>query len=620
MSTRVRPIKETSKPDKSTKYQRLKNNSWGIGIEHEMHVFHSPTPEYQKAMAKGKQKKEHLNEFIVYDSWDSVINILKNRQASKYSITPLQERFLSNIPFEQSGRKCKGEWVLRKIDFKMPELITENPFSSLKEGKRSMESYCRQIQDKENEFINILVDYDKLNKNKIKNYGGRISTYPFGLCSFIKEPKSYKAGKYQFKSGLVKDYTGSYHITMTLPYTEKTTEKEFIKMHQNFANQLQWIEPLLLTAFFSSDDTSVGTYLKKVRGSFRVMRVGWGNLAGSDIRKFDVGIGRYSNIKTYWREGLDFYNIKKLKACSKVTIQEPGAISALSSNFRTFGATDPDNPDERKSGSPMTIPNGIEFRIFDHFPSEYLQELCKILVFVAENSRKHQTKKYVYQNKSWIEAVKQIMKYGWKAMLPESYIKELRNVLNLKINTTKLRAYEIFQTINTELFQKNKNGDWTYLMLEPQSLKKAPILPKINQRSWELGFLIKMNRNKSILKSWNLILRSIKNYTTFTMKEFEDMFYRAFNKNNWSDNIEDVIYFLEDKDYVDVIENSKGEIVKFKVTLKDIREWDNDDVDAFIRFEWTRHFLKNISNKLDLTTTITRLGRYQLEGKPLASQ
>ena len=303
MTTRERPIKAVGKTQRTTKYNRLKNYKWGIGIEHEMHVFHAPDLRVLK-------KNQHFKDFVVYDSWEAVINILNNPRSGKSRITPLQRKFLGDIPFESSGRLCQGQWVLRKIDFKMPEIITDHPFSSLKEGKRSIESYCQHLQDQENEFIQILSDYDRLNKSKIKKYGPLL-TYPFGMSSYILEPKSYKGGQYQFKSSLIKDYTGSYHVTLTLPYNEKTTENAFIKMHQNFANQLQWLEPLLLTAFFSCDDTAVGTSQKKIRGSFRVMRVGWGNLAGTDIRKFSKGVGRYGNIKTYWREGLDFYNIKK---------------------------------------------------------------------------------------------------------------------------------------------------------------------------------------------------------------------------------------------------------------------------------------------------------------------
>jgi hypothetical protein len=605
-STRVRVVKETSNTKKNSKYNRLKNYQWGIGIEHEMHVFHVPD-------LKKLKKGEHIKDVIVYDSWNAVLNILQNPLSSKYGITPLQQLFLNEIPYETSGRRCKGKWVLKKIEAKMPEFVTDSPFSSLLHGKRSIEDYCRQLIKKEYEYKNILVDYDRLNQNKISKYGAYVDYYPTGMSSYIKEPKSFRNGEYQFKSGLTKDYLGSYHLTITLPYNNKMTNNAFIKMHQNFANQLQWIEPLLMTAFFSCDDTAVGTSKKKVRGSFRVMRVGWGNLAGSDIRKFDKGIGRYANIKTYWRTGLDFYDIEKLKLCAGVTIPEPGAISALSTNFRTFGAPDPEHPDERKSGSPMTIPNGIEFRIFDHFPTDYLPELCKLVILVAENSRKLETNKYVYKNGPWKNMVKVIMEEGWKAFISKDIIKELREVLGLKIKTENLQALNVLNVISNELYEKNKNGDWTYLMLDKDSLKSPPKLPKINQRSWELGFLIKMNRESHILNSWNLILRSIKNYEKFTLEEFEDMYYKAFNKVNWSSNLLDVIYFLESRNYITLKHDPEGHIIEFNVSRSDIKEWDNKTVDNYIVFEWGRHYYKNMENQLSQSALRNRVKEAGME-------
>ena len=59
---------------------------------------------------------------------------------------------------------------------------------------------------------------------------------------------------------------------MTLPHIPgKTTLKEFTDAHSNFANQLQWLEPLLLSAFFSCDQQAPGSIHKRVRGSFRVL-------------------------------------------------------------------------------------------------------------------------------------------------------------------------------------------------------------------------------------------------------------------------------------------------------------------------------------------------------------
>ena len=57
---------------------------------------------------------------------------------------------------------------------------------------------------------------------------------------------------------------------------------------------------------------------------------------------------------------------------------------------------------------------------FDHFQDEYLPELGKVLIYVAENSRIHKSKKYVYKNKAWIKAVQHVMMNGWRAILDEA--------------------------------------------------------------------------------------------------------------------------------------------------------------------------------------------------------
>ena len=184
---------------------------------------------------------------------------------------------------------------------------------------------------------------------------------------------------------------------------------------------------------------------------------------------------------------------------------ETGAIAGYSSNFRTFGSEDPLRPYHRESGIRMTKPNGIELRIFDHFDTGYFKELCRLVIYVAENSRIHHTKKYVYQNPHWIKAIQSIMMNGWKAVIPKEYVDELRNALGLKINTKSLIAYNVLMQINKELFTKNKNGDYSYLMLD-SGYESPPNLPQINRRSWEMGLMIKLHREPELLDKFHKMI------------------------------------------------------------------------------------------------------------------
>ena len=518
-----------------------------MGLEHEMHIFHIPvTP----------NATEKIKNIVLYDSYEVLTDIIINHSDE---MTPQQRKYAKDTwtLFEPSGRFCGGHWVLKGTGTKMPEFVTGDPFS-YPNHRRYMKDFVDELFLKEMEFYEFVYDfYPKAVKQGEK--WGPVVNYPYGMTNYIKIPKSSKAINYIFektKQGVEKlsvDYTGSYHITITLPHTKQISLKKFVSIHKNFANQLQWLEPLLIPPFFSADDKAMGTKQKRVYGSYRVMRVGWGNFAGTDIRKLDKGIGRYSNIKNEWRKGLDFFQIDKLKYCEDTPRTEPGAISSLSSDFRTFGATDPRRPWHRESGAPMTLGNGIEFRIFDNFDTRFLYDLCKLIAYIAENSRKHTSTAYVYNNKSWKEALQRIMKRGWLAELPKTYVDILRKQLNLKIKTKSLRAEHVIKVIAKELYQLHKNGLWTKLMLNDN---KPIEIPDINRKSWELGFMLKAHNTQNVLNKYNKLLVQLC-YTfetgtkTIELKTYQKYFDKIFGAI-WKDDWLNVAYLMESEEAITI--------------------------------------------------------------------
>lgn len=545
---------------KTQKYERLKKLKWGFGIEHEVYMFHVPIYD------------QKITDFTVFNARQSSIDLIEDRK-----LNILQKELISKIPLEHSGRKCNGKMILKKLmDGAMPEFVTEYPMSGLEIGKTSVESYCQEIIEKENTFLWLQGLNNYVNK-RIKRYGP-IMPYPFGMTNYIKKPIQRKDKKVEYafrkhvngQEKLHRDYTGSYHLTITLPFSvEKTSEKEFIANHKNFGNQIQWIEPLLISSFFSADDSSLGSSKKRVKGSFRIMRTGWGNLAGSDVRKFDKGVGRYANIKTHWRKGLDFFESEIMKECTKKPAKEPGSIAELSGNMRTFGSRDPTRPWHRESGQGMTKPNGIEIRIFDHFESSHLESLCKFFIYLAENSRTFHTPNYVYEDKDWINATQNIMMHGWLATLTDGYVNKLRKNLNLKIATKSRRAYDVFWQVNLELFEKHKAGIYPYLMLE-KIHDRPPILPMVNRYSMENGLSIRLNRKPEILKLFNKFLHLLP-LEPFTVNEFSKIFLKILPKKNWKNDVEYVIYYLETIGTLKV-EEKDGKIFKIKLNVEYINE------------------------------------------------
>lgn len=557
--------------------KRLEKYTWGLGIEHEMHVFHTP-----------KLTKDNIDCFTLFNSEKVIEKLLNESNNFKGSLTEEDHDFLKTVPFETSGRKCNDKWVIKTVPIKMPEFVTDNPFCSIK-NKRCILNMTREIILSKEKYFDIL-NSDKETRELVKKYG-KLTEHPFGMTRYLRYPINVKNNTYQFdkkdgKTLLVPEYNGSYHVTLTLPYTEKTSSTRFIKMHQNFANQLQWLEPLMLSAYFTGDDYAPGSLGERVRGSFRVMIIGWGNLAGSDIRLFNKGIGRYAKTKTYWRDRLKFVDSDKLKPCFKASpaAKKEKAYSSLSSDFRTFGSTDPLRPWHRESGVPMTKPNGIEFRIFDQFPDRYIEHLILLISLVAENSRLKETKEYVYQNKRWIDEVHNIMKNGYSAKVSKFYVNALRKNLGLKIKTKSIIANDIFKCIINELFEKNIKGDWSKIFhctkmgeTNIRQLKDRILrsYPDINKKGWFMAFMLKLNKEKNLLNKFNDVIKVLYKLKEININAFSKIIMNKMGKN-WKNDIDDIAYFTEYLDLSKIYKNDNGTIkyIKF-VNKKEFKDFNN---------------------------------------------
>ncbi len=550
--------------------------TWGCGIEHEMHLFHCP-----------KNTKTPIDSSILFDGKSAMERTMEAYKKGTLQMSDDEYTFLKTVPFEATGRRCNNQWVIKKVPFDMPEFITWEPFCNIRrDGFNTFEGFTKKLIAGKDKFIEI-ISREPITKSIIDKNGPLVQ-YPTGMTRYLKCPKNGSTPNYTFtkKKGthtpiVYPEYVGSYHVTLTLPFTDKTTDSEFIKIHQNFANQLQWLEPLMLSSYFSQDQFACGSKESRVRGSFRVMIIGWGNLAGTDIRLFDKGIGRYAKTPTYWRKGLKIYESEKLKPCippSPSALAE-NAITTLSSDFRTFGSVDPTRPQHRESGLGMTKPNGIEFRIFDHFQDElFIRPLVELLGIVAENSRVTQTNEYVYENEHWIHAMHEIMKYGYKAMISKEYVQLLNKTLGIEIKTPSLVAYDVFEDVVMKLYKKNYLGKWNVLFNKNildtffdyynknDDFVHGVSIPYINLMSYILSFMMKLNRKPLLLKSFNKLSKQLSSYhgKNLDFEDFKKMVVKHMGKI-WEKEADDIVYFYHMFGYLHMDKYDIGTIRNIQV-------------------------------------------------------
>jgi hypothetical protein len=571
------------------------NYKWGLGVEHEMQLFHQ---------GHGDKGFEHAN--IIFDSQESTCFITGDpdkvgaccklgpggqcyyhpksaelRRAifkKRDQLTKEESAFLLGLDWELTGRQVRGckpnPVIVPRTPVLMPELVTGNY------KNRTINSIAEESVAQEEMYIRCQMK-NPFTREKVNKYGPLV-THLCGTLDNIKVPRrpTILERDYTLETGMWKDYVGSYHVTITLPHTEDISQETFIKMHQNMACAIQWLEPLLAAAFFSPDPSIVGKGHLGIEGSFRVAAVGWGNFAGADVRKLGTeGIGRGADQETYWRKNLDIPDLERVNQCVKTAPpQYKKAVSILTSDFRTFGY----EPDMEKckhdftpgdcpktDGGPMRPPFGMEIRIFDHFPSEYLLDLMKILVLVGANSARHPPRGYVYKNTAWIKAVKAVMTGGWNAKLGTDYLTEIRRHLGIDLRpvvSESRLAWDLLVGVVDELHRLNHSSHLVHILDETPDVK--PRVPQINRQCWELSFNQKYFHDiMTVIKEDLVGAGGLSKGVWYPVEKVAGSLYGVLNKSSpgeWKGQIDDLLYALQAKRRV-ALKVRNGKIRKIKI-------------------------------------------------------
>jgi len=134
---------------------------------------------------------------------------------------------------------------------------------------------------------------------------------------------------------------------------------------------------------------------------------------------------------------------------------------------------------------------GIEFRIFDHFPTHYLSQILSILcpiVIDSMNSLKVIKFKDTYITKQfWHNEMFNVLTNGFEYKVGKEYIKYLNKEFNIKINSRRKNGYDtenILKILNKELNNKyrHSNGRSIYKKL---AFKTDISFESFNKIAWK---------------------------------------------------------------------------------------------------------------------------------------
>jgi len=542
--------------------------TWAAGLEMEATYILNPL-DSDNTWNKG------LKEFYIPDISKIIYYIEKKygNHSGKYPFIP---------EAEVSGRTCSGISIIKPDPrHSMLEIATSKPYSQLEKEKLQYDKndilyYALKLIKIQEEAIKNLNEFyynETLWKNKKKYYS--IIPYPYAMSDRVKNADIVLGRMKNTKPKT--NYTGSYHLTLTLPfYSLAYNSEKYFEKYRRYINQFQWIEPLIVAMYTTTDMRGIGSEKVYSRASYRILLSGWGNPGGSDVRKFNQGLTRKVNIPLYWRKGMNYPGQKKLqkycadpkKKYNEEYVDPERDLYDMGGDFRTPSG------DHGQSWNVRNIPKGkffgIEMRILDYFPPRHIASLLRIIVFLVENSRNVENEMYVYEDEDWIDAMHSVFKSGWRAELPKGYIDKLEKTLKLKF-PKKPRMLDAFWTVFLKvLYDKNHKGFYVSQMLPqmmdgeddfsivPRRNKQPPLVKKNpNRESWDFGFLLKLNDSKNLRDTIKKMLQSLPLNTKISLDKLKKHYNKHMSKS-WKNNMIDMIYFFYTRDGLTIQSDKDG--------------------------------------------------------------
>lgn len=216
---------------------------------------------------------------------------------------------------------------------------------------------------------------------------------------------------------------GTYHINLTLPTAldadgQIKNQDEFKANHANAIRAIQWIEPLLIGLYGTPD------ILSQLDTSYA---------AGSQRLAFSryIGLGTFDTSVMEKGKLLDTFSYKDKKNyyeelhSHKDSPYFPARTIGYDINYNKFKN------------------HGIELRILDYFPEEYLEAVLNFLILVCQCSL-HIVIPDPRLNATWTSVCAKAIKQGSQLKLPHSFYTEVYKVFGLNQDTWLLYRWPFF--------------------------------------------------------------------------------------------------------------------------------------------------------------------------------
>lgn len=421
-------------------YKNTKNKDeeyWGLGIENESYLmFEKLAPVNKDFMLKNhKRERYSVNYWLNYktDVMDKELSKLPPQlllptyingylfQKTDYYGEPTRKYTRNAEPNPKFIGKTIDEYIREKTPV-INKLFTNNmiydgdtfEFTTFNFYKTNVRNVIGELNFIKKAFLtevnHLLIDNKPKNLDISKNYifNDKIIYPPFnyGFAKFLTN-----------KDNLAICNNGTYHINITLP-TELNKKGEianadnFKDVHSNAIKLIQWFEPFLIALYGSPD----------------IMNLINERYAGGSLR---LMMSRYIGLGTY-----NTTDMIKGKMLNDFKYKNNYDISGDNQAYHWFSKLHQDSP----YNPPDTIgydinynkftKHGIELRIFDYFPEEYLEDIINFIILLCQHSFYNQIPDPHFET-HWSTFVIDCIKNGSDAKVNYFFYLRLRQLLDI---------------------------------------------------------------------------------------------------------------------------------------------------------------------------------------------
>ncbi|MNJ94916.1 hypothetical protein D3C87_126200 [compost metagenome] len=367
---------------------------------------------------------------------------IKPLENPEYLGKSIMETFLENQPYNIQSMITQRNKTMGSVHFDGDSIEFVTKYFE----NRTIIDSCKELRATKKLFL------DKINESSVLNGKLNFPDYNNGLNMFMTNQEN-----------LVLFNNGTYHFHITLPSLTENSRivdyNDFDKIHANAIYLLQWFEPFFIATLGSPDIMGV------ISDKYNLdKKLTLGSMRNAMSRY--IGVGTFNKVMPKGK--ILTYKVDEFRKLLKFEKEENiwwrDQIEAYM-EYELLSDVGLDFNQEKMYQS------GFEFRSFDEFPAEYLNDVLFSIILICEHSLNLPNIQWGHDSIAWNNLVFKTLKMGYLTEISEIEKNEVLNLLQLlqpsdsNYNTLKLEfdaiimLDEFFFKILTVLHDKYKDNN-----------------------------------------------------------------------------------------------------------------------------------------------------------------